>query len=285
MKLCRFQPLQLPADDVTARDERAIHPHPRTGIMENDDVLELAADLPQILDFVSGGGACGRRNLPRAGAKWHVSEVQFLPPVEPSKIVCVGRNYREHAKELGNEAPQEPLIFLKPPSAIIAPGEPIVLPPISERVDYEGELGVIIGRRCRNLRPGDDAFAYVAGYTCLNDVTARDLQKRDGQWTRGKGFDTFCPFGPVLETSLDLAATRVETFVNGISKQSACVSEMIFPADVIIRFVAQFMTLESGDVIATGTPAGVGPLARGDVVEVSVSGIGTLRNPVVGPED
>jgi 2-keto-4-pentenoate hydratase/2-oxohepta-3-ene-1,7-dioic acid hydratase in catechol pathway len=285
MKLCRFQPLQLPADDVTARDEHAIHPHPRTGIIENDEVVELAADLPQILGLVSGGGACGRRNLPRAGAKWPVSEVQFLPPVVPTKIVCVGRNYREHAKELGNEAPQEPLIFLKPPSAIIAPGEPIVLPPISERVDYEGELGVIIGRRCRNLRPGDDAFACVAGYTCVNDVTARDLQKRDGQWTRGKGFDTFCPFGPVLETSLDLPATKVETFVNGISKQSACVSEMIFPVDVIIRFVAQFMTLEPGDVIATGTPAGVGPLARGDVVEVSVSGVGTLRNPVVGPED
>ena len=285
MKVCRFQPVELSAQDVTARSESEIHPRPRTGIIENDEVSELAADLPQVLSLISGGGACGRRNLPRTGPKWPVAQVQFLPPVVPSKIVCVGRNYREHAKELGNEAPKEPLIFLKPPSAIIAPEEPIVLPPISERVDYEGELAVVIGRRCRNLRAADDGFSYVAGYTCLNDVTARDLQKRDGQWTRGKGFDTFCPFGPLLETCLDLSATKLETFVNGISKQSACTSEMIFPVDVIIRFVAQVMTLEPGDVIATGTPAGVGPLARGDVVEVSVSGIGTLRNTVVGPED
>lgn len=285
MKLCRFQPIELSAQDVTARGDSEIHPRPRTGIIENDEVTEIAANLPQLLSLISGGGACGRRNLPRTGPKWPLAQVQFLPPVAPSKIVCVGRNYREHAKELGNEAPIEPLIFLKPPSAIIAPEEPIVLPQLSERVDYEGELAVVIGRRCRNLRPADDAFSYVAGYTCLNDVTARDLQKRDGQWTRGKGFDTFCPFGPVLETGLDLSAAKLETFVNGISKQSACTSEMIFPVDVIIRFVAQVMTLEPGDVIATGTPAGVGPLTRGDVVEVSVSGIGTLRNTVVGPED
>lgn len=285
MKLCRFQPIELSAQDVTARGDSEIHPRPRTGIIENDEVTEIAANLPQLLSLISGGGACGRRNLPRTGPKWPLAQVQFLPPVAPSKIVCVGRNYREHAKELGNEAPKEPLIFLKPPSAIIAPEEPIVLPPLSERVDYEGELAVVIGRRCRNLRAADDAFSYVAGYTCLNDVTARDLQKRDGQWTRGKGFDTFCPFGPVLETSLDLSAATLETFVNGISKQSACTSEMIFPVDVIIRFVAQVMTLEPGDVIATGTPAGVGPLTRGDVVEVSVSGVGTLRNTVVGPED
>lgn len=285
MKLCRFQPLQLPAEGVTTRVEREVHPRPRTGIVEDDQLAELAADLPELLSLVSGGGACGRRNLPRTGAKWPLAQVQFLPPVHPSKIICVGRNYRDHAKELGNETPKEPLIFLKPPSAIVGPGEPIVLPPIPGRVDYEGELAVVIGRRCRNLGPGDDAFPYIAGYTCLNDVTARDLQKSDGQWTRGKGFDTFCPFGPVLATSIDLANAKLETFVNGISKQSGCTSEMIFPVDVIIRFVARVMTLEPADVIATGTPAGVGPLSRGDVVEVSIGGVGTLRNIVVGSEN
>ncbi len=285
MKLCRFQVLELAAHDLTARPERQIQPSTRTGVIENGEVTEIPVDLRELLDLVSGGGACGRRNLPRTGAKWPIEKVQFLPPTQPSKVVCVGRNYREHAKELGNAVPVEPLIFLKPPSALIATGEPIVLPPISERVDYEGELAVVIGRRCRNLRPGDDVFPFIAGYSCLNDVTARDLQNRDAQWTRGKGFDTFCPFGPVLETSIDLANTRVETFVNGMSKQSGCTSEMIFPVDVIIRFITQVMTLEPGDVIATGTPPGVGALAKGDVVEVSVGGIGTLRNAVVETED
>lgn len=287
MKFCRFQPLEFPVKDVAGHGDREIHPRPRAGVVENGEVAELAVSLLEILGALSkaGGGAEQSRNLPFTGKKWPVAEVQFLPPVDPSKIVCVGRNYSEHAKELGNEVPKEPLIFLKPPSSIIAPEEPIVLPPISKHVDYEGELAVVVGRRCRNLRPGDNTFSYIAGYTCLNDVTARDLQKRDVQFTRGKGFDTFCPFGPVLETSIDLANTKVETFVNGISKQAGRTSEMIFPVDVIIRFVAQVMTLEPGDVIATGTPPGVGSLARGDIVEVSVGGIGTLRNPVVDPEN
>jgi len=268
MKLCRFQALELPSNGLE-RGPRKVHPRVRAGVIEDPFVHEISGEL------------WGERA--RTENKWPISEVKFLPPAVPSKIVCVGRNYFEHAKELGNEPPKEPLIFLKPPSAIIAPEEPIILPAISQRVDFEGELAVVIGRRCRALRAGDDTAKYIAGYTCLNDVTARDLQKRDGQWTRGKGFDTFCPFGPVLETSVNLAKERLETCVNGMSKQSACLAEMIFSVDVIIRWIAQVMTLEPGDVIATGTPAGVGPLAPGDVVEVSVSGIGTLRNRVIVP--
>ena len=284
MKVCRFQPLDFSVEEVAARGEQEIHPRPRAGIIEGAEIYEVSAEIEEILGALAGLGSQPPPALPRTGRQWPVAEVKFLPPSNPSKIVCVGRNYAEHAKELGNETPKEPLIFLKPPSAVIAPEDPIVLPAISQRVDYEGELAVVTGRRCRNLGPADDASAYIAGYTCLNDVTARDLQKRDGQWTRGKGFDTFCPFGPVLETNLDPRAT-VETFVNGMSKQHACVAEMIFSLDVIIRYIAQVMTLEPGDVIATGTPAGVGPLARGDVVEVNVSGIGILRNSVVSPEE
>ena len=269
MKLCRFQPLEFPAKDL-ARGVQEVHPRPRTGIIENSDVWEISGET-----WEPNSGE-------RTGAKWPLAEVKLLPPSTPSKIACVGRNYLDHAKELGNEPPKEPLIFLKPPSAIIAPEEPIVLPPISQRVDFEGELAVIIGRRCRGLRPDDDVAPYIAGYTCLNDVTARDLQKRDGQWTRAKGFDTFCPFGPVLETRVDLARATLETFVNGIRKQSSCVAEMIFSVDVIIRWIAQVMTLQPGDLIATGTTAGIGPLAPGDVVEVSIDAIGTLRNRVSG---
>jgi 2-keto-4-pentenoate hydratase/2-oxohepta-3-ene-1,7-dioic acid hydratase in catechol pathway len=269
MKLCRFQPLELGSSEI-GRIAREMRPAPRHGIVEGNSVAE-----------VSGGLWEERR---RTGQIWPLEEVKFLPPCSPSKIVCVGRNYSEHAKELGNEPPKEPLIFLKPPSAVIAPEEPIVLPRISERVDHEGELAVVIGRRCFHLGQQEDVRPYVAGYTCLNDVTARDLQKRDGQWTRGKGFDTFCPFGPLLETEPPPADTTVDTFVNGVRKQAGRVAEMIFSVDVIIRWIAQVMTLEPGDVIATGTPSGVGPLVAGDVVEVSVSGVGTLRNPVVGPE-
>lgn len=284
MKFCRFQPLDFSVEEVAVRGEREVHPRPRAGIIEGEEIYELSAEVDEILGALAGLGSQPPPALPRTGNQWSVGEVKFLPPSNPSKIVCVGRNYAEHAKELGNETPKEPLIFLKPPSAVIAPEDPIVLPAISQRVDYEGELAVVIGRRCRNLGAAEGAPSYIAGYTCLNDVTARDLQKRDGQWTRGKGFDTFCPFGPVLETSLDPRAT-VETLVNGMSKQRACLAEMIFSLDVIIRYIAQVMTLEPGDVIATGTPAGVGPLARGDVAEVSVSGIGILRNSVVSPEE
>ena len=268
MKLCRFQLLEFAAGDI-ARAPREIHPQVRQGIVAGDIIHEFSGEL------------WGSRE--HTGETWPVASVQFLPPSVPSKIVCVGKNYADHAAEMGSPPPRNPILFLKPPSSVIRPEEPIVLPRISERVDYEGEIAIIIGRRLRLFEPNDnqDLRLYILGYTCLNDVTARDLQKADGQWTRGKSFDTFCPFGPVLESDLDLADIRLETFVNGVRKQSASALEMIFSVDAIIRWIAQVMTLEPGDVIATGTPAGIGTLAEGDVVEVSVSGIGTLRNPVV----
>jgi len=220
----------------------------------------------------------------RTGKTFPRSEVRLLAPVAPSKIVCVGRNYRAHAKELGNQPPREPLIFLKPPSAIIGPDEAIVYPPQSERVDYEGELALVIGRRCRNLKPSDDPLSFVFGFTCLNDVTARDLQKADGSFTRGKGFDTFCPVGPMVATGLDPAHLILETYVNGQRRQRGQVSEMIFSLDAIMRFISGVMTLEPGDLIATGTPAGVAPLSVGDTVEVAIEGIGRLRNKVTPPQ-
>lgn len=264
MKLCRFQPLVFPPPE--SRQPVESHPAPRFGRIEGCEIQELTGRF-------SSGFASGRE-------RWPLDDVQLLPPSVPSKIVCVGRNYRAHASELGNELPKEPLIFFKPPSSIIAAGETILLPPVSHRVDYEGELAVVIGKRCSHLADSESAQPYIFGYSCLNDITARDLQNSDGQWTRAKGFDTFCPFGPLIETELDLDAVVLETRVNGIRKQRATPSEMIFSLDVIIRWISRVMTLEPGDVIATGTPAGVSPLSAGDVVEVEVTGIGTLRNPV-----
>jgi len=207
---------------------------------------------------------------------------RLLPPCAPTKIVCVGRNYPEHARELGNEPPAEPLIFMKPPSSLIASGDSIVYPAASQRVDFEGELGLVIGRRARNVRR-DEALSYIRCYTCVNDVTARDLQKKDGQWTRGKGFDTFCAVGPCMvpKEDLDFAKLRVRTLVNGEVKQDGPVSDMIFSLDVILEYVSAFMTLEPGDLIATGTPPGVGPLVPGDTVRIEIDGIGILENPVV----
>ena len=266
MKLCRFQPLEFSGTSLS-RASQETRPQTHAGIIDENTIHEFHGEL------------WGRREL--TGQSWPLDWVKLLPPSIPTKIVCVGRNYLDHAKELNSEVPKQPLIFLKPPSAVIAPEEPIVIPPISQRVDYEGELAMIIGRRCSQLRDSDDVRPYILGYTCLNDVTARDLQKLDVQFTRAKGFDTFCPFGPLLETTIDPAGVSVETFVNGVRKQSGHTSQMIFPLDAIIRFIAQVMTLEPGDVIATGTPAGVSALASGDVVEVSVGSIGTLRNPVI----
>jgi len=211
-----------------------------------------------------------------------LAETTLLAPVQPSKIVCVGRNYREHAAELGHEVPTEPLIFLKPPSALIAPGAQIRRPKISERVDYEGELGVVIGRTCHKLAADEDVRPFILGYTCVDDVTARDLQNKDGQWTRAKGFDTFCPVGPVVADEIDpWAGVGVETRVNGEIRQQGNTRDFIFPLDVVIRHISQVMTLLPGDLIATGTPKGVGPVVAGDVIEVSVEGVGKLRNPVV----
>ncbi len=211
-----------------------------------------------------------------------LTTARLLPPSAPTKIVCVGRNYHEHAKELGNDVPAEPLIFLKPVSSLIADGDTILYPKLSQRVDYEGELGVIIGRRARRVKQ-EDAFDYVAGYTIVNDVTARDLQKKDGQWTRGKGFDTFCSVGPcmVAPQDVDLASLRIITTLGAETKQDGGVADMIFPVDAIIAYVTQFMTLEPGDLIATGTPQGVGPMLPGSTVRVEIPGIGILRNPVL----
>lgn len=197
----------------------------------------------------------------------------------PSKIVAVGRNYADHAKELGNEAPAEPIIFLKPPSTILAPGGTIVRPTQSQRVDFEGELAIVIGKRARNIARGDWR-SVVLGFTCANDVTARDLQKKDVQFTRAKSFDTFCPLGPHIETELDPSDLAITTRVNGAVKQNGRTSMMVFDCGTIIEFITSVMTLEEGDVILTGTPAGVGPLVAGDTVEVEIEGIGTLRNVV-----
>ena len=211
-----------------------------------------------------------------------LTSLRLLAPVTPSKIVCIGRNYREHAKELNHAVPTEPLIFLKPPSALLGPGGTILRPlSLSQRVDYEGELGVVMGKRCRGLREADDVRAFILGYTCVNDVTARDLQNKDGQWSRAKGFDTFCPVGPIVVSELDpWKGIRVQTRVNGELRQDGTTTDFLFPLDVIVRYIAQVMTLEPGDIIATGTPAGVGPLQAGDTVEVTVDGVGSLSNPV-----
>ncbi|HEX9962827.1 MAG TPA: fumarylacetoacetate hydrolase family protein, partial [Pyrinomonadaceae bacterium] len=209
-----------------------------------------------------------------------VSEIKFLPPATPSKIVCVGRNYAEHAAELGNEVPKEPLLFLKAPSALITEGDAIIIPEQSNQVEHEGELAVVIGRVCSKLSENDNPFDYVFGYTCLNDVTARDLQRRDVQFTRAKSFDTFCPIGAFIETELDVSDLRVVTKVNGLVKQDGRTSQMVFPVDFLIRYISNMMTLNAGDIIATGTPSGVSSLNEGDVCEVEIEGVGSLRNPV-----
>lgn len=201
----------------------------------------------------------------------------------PTKIVCVGRNYAAHAKELGNDVPSEPLLFLKAPTSLVLPGGAdmsIVLPPQSERVEHEGELGIVIDKTCKALRHDDDVREYIRGYTCLNDVTARDLQKKDVQFTRAKSFDTFCPVGPWIETELDASDLRVVTSVNGEVRQDGRTSDMVFSPEFLIRYISQMMTLLPGDLIATGTPEGVGPLRPGDVCEIQIEGIGTLRNSV-----
>ncbi len=216
-----------------------------------------------------------------------LADAFLLPPVEPSKIVCVGRNYRDHAAELGNEVPAEPLLFFKPPSSLLSSGATILRPKVAARTDYEGELGIVIARRCHRLRDDEDVRPYLLGYTCVNDFTARDLQNKDGQWTRAKGFDTFCPVGPVVVEASTLdpwAGVQVETRVNGEVRQAGNTKDFIFALDVVLRYISQVMTLEPGDLIATGTPKGVGPVVAGDVIEISVEGIGQLRNPVADAE-
>lgn len=213
-----------------------------------------------------------------------LEEVVLLAPCEPSKIIALGLNYRDHAAELGWPLPEEPLLFLKPPSAVIGPGETILLPPQSRRVDYEAEVAVVIGRQAKDV-PAAAALDYVWGYTCFNDVTARDLQKKDGQFTRAKGFDTFAPLGPWIETEIaDLSRITVEAYVNGERRQHSHTGNLVFDIPTLISFISHIMTLMPGDVIATGTPAGIGPLREGDVVEIRVEGVGSLINPVAKKE-
>jgi len=216
------------------------------------------------------------------GEQWTLRQTHLLPAVSPTKIVCVGRNYADHAKELGNAVPTEPIIFLKPPSSLNRHEGEIICPKLSQLVSFEGELGLVIGRRARNLASGE-GLNCVAGYTIVNDVTARDLQKKDGQWTRGKGFDTFCPVGPwwVPKEQVDFDSLRIMTRVNGEVKQDGNVQDMIFSVDAILTYITAFMTLEPGDLIATGTPPGVGSLLPGDRVEVEIPGLGVLQNTVV----
>jgi 2-keto-4-pentenoate hydratase/2-oxohepta-3-ene-1,7-dioic acid hydratase in catechol pathway len=257
MKLCRFQ--------LKEKASKATHPEIFQGVISGETVRVVSGDIIGKWEETS--------------KSYPLADVKLVPPVMPSKIVCMGRNYLDHAAEFNNAPPKEPLIFLKPPSSLLAPDDAIELLPEVQRTDFEGELAVIISRPCHMLPDGADYKPYVAGYTLLNDVSARDYQAFDKQWTRAKSFDTFCPLGPVMETEFDVTHATIETLLNGVRKQYAPLTDMIFPIDVIIPWISRVMTLLPGDVIATGTPAGVGPMKAGDVVEIVVPGIGTLRNP------
>jgi 2-keto-4-pentenoate hydratase/2-oxohepta-3-ene-1,7-dioic acid hydratase in catechol pathway len=212
-----------------------------------------------------------------------IGDVRLLPPVLPTKIVGIGRNYREHARELGHPLPEEPLIFLKPPTAVVGHLDAVVQPPASRRVDYEGEVGVVIRRKARQIADDEPVDDLILGYTCFNDVTARDLQTKDVQFTRAKGFDTFAAVGPCIATGLDPAGIRLKTFLNGKLVQSGTTANLIFSIPHLVRYVSRIMTLNPGDIIATGTPAGVGPTAPGDRVDVQIEGIGVLSNTFTSP--
>lgn len=246
-------------------------------------LIETVAGAEQITHSLALDSA-GLPDLKKASkiAPVPLKAASLLAPVQPSKIICVGRNYVDHAKELGNEPPAEPLLFLKPSSSIIGQNQKIVRPKLSQNVHFEGEFTAVIKQPCHRLDDGEDVRPFIFGYTCANEVTARDLQRKDNQWTRGKGFDTFCPLGPVVSDEIDpWRGVQVQTRVNGDIKQSGNTRDFIFTLDVVIRYIARVMTLLPGDVVLTGTPAGVGPLVAGDVVEVSIEGIGTLTNFVV----
>jgi len=223
----------------------------------------------------------GTDSVRYTGQSYPVADVRLLAPVLPTKVVAIGKNYADHAREMGGEPPDEPVIFLKPSTSVIGPGDPVARPvKLSERVDFEGELAVVIGRLCRDVPP-ERVSEVIFGYTCANDVTARDLQAKDGQWTRAKGFDTFCPLGPWIETGLDPSDLELTTTVNGEVKQHARTSQLLHDVTAVVRYVTSVMTLLPGDILLTGTPAGIGPLVHGDRVSVAIQGIGALTNPVV----
>ena len=263
MKYCRLQ---------------TVHGPQYAEVVERDQELWIERLIPPFeegpqSDFVD-----------RAGAEFvplPLAQARTLVPVHPSKIVCVGRNYREHAAELGNEVPAEPLLFLKAPSALLAAGETILRPSLSERVDFEGEIAIVIGTQCSKIRADQNPSDYIRGFTLANDVTARDLQKKDGQWSRAKGFDTFCPVGPLVSDEVDPArGLRITTHLNGELKQDGNTRDLIFSVDFLLRYITAAMTLFPGDLILTGTPAGVAPMKAGDEVAITVEGLGTLTNPV-----
>jgi 2-keto-4-pentenoate hydratase/2-oxohepta-3-ene-1,7-dioic acid hydratase in catechol pathway len=222
------------------------------------------------------------RSIQVTEESYPLSQVRLLSPCVPSKIVCLGLNYRKHAEETNSPLPKNPLIFLKPPTAVIGPEDKIIYPEMSKQVDYEGELGVVIKKKASHITP-DEALDYVLGYTCVNDVTARDLQNIDGQWTRAKGFDTFAAIGPCIETDVDPENAPVETYLNGNLKQKGNTNDLIYPVREVISFISNVMTLLPGDVIPTGTPFGIGPMQPGDIVEIKIAPIGTLRNYIAKP--
>jgi 2-keto-4-pentenoate hydratase/2-oxohepta-3-ene-1,7-dioic acid hydratase in catechol pathway len=248
-------------------------PHgPAWGVLDPDGLVRAASGTP-FVDLAAAAEVLGE-----------AERVPLLAPAAPSKVICVGRNYREHAAEFGNPLPSEPLLFMKPPSAVIGPGAAIHYPAISQRVDPEAELVVVIGREAHRVSAAN-AMAHVGGYTCGNDVTARDIQKADGQWTRGKGFDTFCPIGPWIETELDPGDLRVICTVDGELRQDGRTRDLIFPIPFLIEYISRFTRLLPGDLIMTGTPAGVAPIATGSTVTVEIEGIGALTNPVIAEPD
>jgi 2-keto-4-pentenoate hydratase/2-oxohepta-3-ene-1,7-dioic acid hydratase in catechol pathway len=236
------------------------------GILQGEDVVELEGDCFGDLRTLATGHA--------------LSGVQLLAPCSPSKVVAVGLNYRDHARELGLPVPEAPVIFLKPPTTVIGPGDAIQYPGMSSQVDFEAELGIVIKDRAKNIRP-EEAGRHILGFTCANDITARDLQKKDGQWTRAKSFDTFCPVGPWIETGLDPDDILVESYLNNEQRQSSRTSQFIFKIDFLVSFISRIMTLYPGDLIITGTPAGIGPMKPGDEIEVRIEGIGSLKNNVI----
>lgn len=248
-------------------------------------ICRVMADTESFYGVIDGNRVYRLKGIPfdridYTGLEYDLDAVKLLAPCQPSKVVAVGKNYAAHADEMGEGRPKEPLLFLKPSTSVIGPNERIVYPSISKRLDYEGELGVVIGRKCRNIKPGH-AREYIFGYTCLNDVTARDIQKSDPQWTRGKGFDTFCPIGPHIETELDASRLSIVTRLNGEVRQKSTTDMMTYNIDELICYIAEVMTLLPGDIVATGTPEGIGSMEEGDLVEVEIEGIGVLENTVV----
>ena len=263
-------------------EEQGGGPTPAPGLESHPGPSAAGADRPLVIAELRGHPfGTDPAGVQFTGRRFPLADVRLLAPVLPSKVVAVGKNYAEHAQEMGGEPPAEPVLFLKPSTSVVGQGDAIAYPvKLTERVDFEGELAVIIGRLCREV-PLERAQDVIFGYTCANDVTARDLQSRDGQWTRAKGFDTFCPIGPWIETQADPTDLGLTTSVNGEIKQHARTSEMVHDVPTLIAFVSQVMTLLPGDVILTGTPAGVGPLQHGDEVSVTIESIGTLRNRVI----